>query len=125
MESAGFELRWALEALVEAGMPVEGLWMVGGAANSAHWPAILANTTGVPIHLPQYDNWPALGAGILAGYGLELFESIPAGLSHFQKPACEISPDPQIASFYDTCFEGYKNACRASLQQHGRLTHTT
>jgi sugar (pentulose or hexulose) kinase len=52
-----------------AGLPVAQLWMVGGAAQSPYWPQILADITNLPIQLPQYDAWPALGAAILAGVG--------------------------------------------------------
>ncbi len=92
LESAAFELRWALESIQQAGLPVERLWMTGGAAQSPHWPSVLANVTGVPISLPQYDNWPALGSAVLAGVGIGAFESIEDGLTRFQKPAQDIVP---------------------------------
>jgi xylulokinase len=108
MESAAFELRWALEAVMKAGMPVDALSMVGGAAHSPHWPGILANTTAVPIHLPQYDNWPALGASILAGLGAGLFETISDALSQFQKSVHKIAPNPLGTVSYDQSFERYQ-----------------
>lgn len=111
MESAGFELRWALEALKNAHMPIESLWMVGGAANSTHWPEILANITGVPIQLPRYDNWPALGAALLAGVGIGLFSDFKAGLNHFNKSAIEINPNKNLIAQYDEKFAAYIAAC--------------
>ncbi|MCA9948836.1 MAG: hypothetical protein KDE48_04275, partial [Anaerolineales bacterium] len=75
LQSAAFELRWALEPTRQAGLPIERLWMVGGAAQSPHWPTILADVTNIPIRLPQYHNWPALGAAVLAGVGCGAFES--------------------------------------------------
>jgi len=107
MESAAFELRWALDAAQQAELPVERLWMVGGASQSSHWPAILANITGVPIFLPQYDNWPALGAAILAGVGSNAYENIEDGLACFEKPTQKIVPDEALLSFYDNAFEIY------------------
>ncbi len=110
MESAGFELRWALAALTATQMPIDRLWMVGGAANSPHWPQILANITGVPIQLPSYDNWPALGAALLAGVGVGIFDDIPAGLVHFGKPSDEILPDEDWLNFYTDNFAAYQAA---------------
>ena len=107
MESAAFELRWALDALTAAGMPVEALSMVGGAANSPYWPGILANVTAVPIHLPEYDNWPALGAAILAGLGSRIYESTSDALHLFQKPYRVINPEPLVVSSYDVAFNDY------------------
>lgn len=111
MESAGFELRWALGAIKQAQMPIERLWMVGGAANSPHWPAIIANITGIPIQLPVYDNWPALGAALLAGVGAGLFDSIGTGLAHFKKPARNIEPDEQLMALYEENFKVYQAYC--------------
>jgi len=111
MESAGFELRWALDALKEAKLPIERLWMVGGAANSPHWPAILANITGIPIRLPSYDYWPALGAALLAGVGVGLFKNIEAGLAHFGKPTRKIEPDDKLMALYAENFAVYQAAC--------------
>ncbi len=109
MESAAFELRWALEPTHAAGLPIDCLWMVGGAAQSPHWPQILADVTNIPIRLPQYHNWPALGAAVLAGVGCGVFESIADGLSHFPKPAPEIMPNVDLRSLYDNAFEEYRN----------------
>lgn len=111
MESAGFELRWVLEALRSSQMPVERLWMVGGAADSPHWPAILANITGVPIRLPAYDNWPALGAALLAGVGVGIYDYLPDALAHFGRPAREIQPQTGMKAFYDGNFAAYQAAC--------------
>jgi xylulokinase len=111
MESAGYELRWALTELKKAKMPIERLWMVGGAANSPHWPAILANITGIPIRLPSYDNWPALGAALLAGVGVGSFENIGAGLTHFGKLVTDIEPDDDWVTFYTENFAAYQAAC--------------
>jgi xylulokinase len=111
MESAGYELRWALKALKNAQMPVECLWMIGGAANSPHWPEILANITGTPIRLPDYDNWPALGAALLAGVGVGVFQNIEAALLHFGRPVREIEPAAEWIGLYEENFAVYQTAC--------------
>jgi xylulokinase len=108
LECAAFELRWALEAIQRAGLPVERLWMVGGAAQSSHWPAVLANVTAVPINLPQYDYWPALGAAVLAGVGIKAFDSVESGLERFRKSEIEVMPDKQLKARYDDLFDVYQ-----------------
>ena len=108
MESASYEVRWALENIQASGIPVERLWMVGGAANSPHWPGILADVAGVPITLPQYDYWPALGAAVLAGLGSGMFKNVNEALEQFQKPEEQISPDESHHKLYSDRFEAYK-----------------
>ena len=110
LESAAFELRWALQSIQQAGLPIERLWMVGGAAQSPHWPQILADVLGIPIRLPQYDNWPALGTAVMAGVSLGAFESVAEGVTHFQKPARDLLPDERMREWYDGIFELYQNA---------------
>ena len=109
MEGAAYELRWALEAVQNAGLPVERLWMVGGAAQSPLWPEILANVTGIPILLPEYDNWPALGAALSAGVGVGVYENYEIALTHFHKPAVLIAPDVHQTEYYNAAFKRYKH----------------
>ena len=109
MESAAFELRWALQPIRQAGLPIERLWMVGGAAQSPHWPQILADVGGIPIRIPEYDNWAALGTAVLAGVGIGAFESIEDGLARFQKPARDVLPDAGMRGRYDEMFEKYQS----------------
>ena len=112
MESAGYELRWALEAVKMADQPVEQLWMVGGAAQSPYWPSILANITDLPIQVPDYDYWPALGAAVLAGTGSGVFQNLGSAVDLFKKPSIEILPDQKIQEKYDQGFTKYKEMIR-------------
>ncbi|MDX1412869.1 MAG: FGGY family carbohydrate kinase [Candidatus Promineifilaceae bacterium] len=108
LEGAAFELRWCLDNIRSAGLPVNNLWMVGGAANSTEWPKILASVTNTTLHLPQYDNWPALGAALLGGLGSGIFNSIKEGLNRFQRPTYTVDPDQPQAVAYDNSFNEYR-----------------
>ncbi|MEW5956199.1 MAG: FGGY family carbohydrate kinase [Chloroflexota bacterium] len=108
LEGAAFELRWTLDKIKQAGLPVEHLWVAGGATQSPVWPQILADVGGVPIWLTQYAQWPALGAAILAGVGAGLFETLEAGIARFQKSPRQIAPAESLAHFYGECFAAYQ-----------------
>ena len=108
MEGAAYELRWALEPVRQAGLPVDRLWMVGGATHSSIWPAIVAEVLAVPLSVPQGQHWPAVGAALLAAIGSGAFESIEAGLVRFQRPSRQIQPDPSTSQIYDECFATYR-----------------
>jgi xylulokinase len=109
MEGAAYELRQALEQIRCAGMPIQRMWMTGGAAQSPLWSAILADVTGVPLVLPQYKYWPAVGAAILAGLGGGAFESLAAAQARFQKPARQVEPDQANMSIYGEYFAAYRH----------------
>ena len=124
MEGTAYELRWALEPIRQAGMPIERMWMIGGAAQSPLWPAIVADVTGVPLSLPQacpacpersqgkhgrrVAHWPAVGAAILAGVGSGAFETLADAQARFQRPARQIEPDQERMAIYDECFVAYQ-----------------
>lgn len=108
IEGAAFELRWMLENMRQAGLPVEHLWVAGGATRSPVWPQILADVSGVPISLTQYAQWPALGAAILAGTGVGLFETLAEGIARFQKSPHQVAPNVTLAQFYSERFVAYQ-----------------
>jgi xylulokinase len=112
LEGAAFELRWALESIQQAGLPVEHLWVAGGATHSPVWPQILADVSGVPISLTQYAQWPALGAAILAGTGAGIFETLEEGIDRFQKSPRRIMPDENLTQFYSERFAAYKQTAQ-------------
>jgi xylulokinase len=106
MESPGYELRWALDRWDQAEM-IKSLWMVGGAANNPLWPEILAGITGIPIQVPAYDNWPALGAAILGGIGNGVYPDAQTGAEIFQRSSRTIQPDQSQQAVYASSFERY------------------
>jgi sugar (pentulose or hexulose) kinase len=100
MEGVAYELRLALDAIRNAGMPVDQLWMIGGAARSPHWPDILADVAQVSISIPQEGHSPAAGAAILAGVGSGAFDSVEAGQGLFQMPSRTTEPNRTDSAFY-------------------------
>ena len=107
LESAAFELRWALETIRETGLPIEQLYMLGGASESPHWPSILSTVTGIPIILPKYDNWPAFGAALLAGMSTGVIDNVSEGFEN-QIPMGKITADEVLKVQYDMKFQQYK-----------------
>lgn len=104
LESAAYEVRGALEQVQRAGMELERMWMVGGATRNALWPQIVADVTGLPLSLTHYSHGPALGAALLAGRALGLWDESPAWVSaHF------VEPDGRHAALYDERFAAYQH----------------
>lgn len=108
LEGTAFELRQALEGMRQFDLPVEQLWLAGGAARSPVWPGIIADVTGVPLTLAEYGHWSALGAAILAGFGAGVFETVEAGQILFQKSVRSLAPDPARRPIYDDRFAAYQ-----------------
>lgn len=113
LEGTAFEVRWALDNLRSAGMPVEELWIAGGATRSPVWPQILADVSGVPIVLADYANWAALGAAVLAGWGVGAFPTLADGVARLQPPVRPLQPDASRAGLYAEGLGAYQGAVNA------------
>jgi sugar (pentulose or hexulose) kinase len=108
LEGSAYEVRWGVENIRHAGLPVEQLFLVGGATRSSIWTQILADVIGVPLLVSAYTRWPALGAAILAGVGAGVFRSIEAGQELFRKEFETIEPDQSRRRVYDAGYAEYK-----------------
>jgi xylulokinase len=112
LEAATYELRWALEHLRGAGLAIDQMWMIGGAAQSPLWPQIVADVTGMPLLLSQYRHGPALGAAMLAGMSLGIVSSAEAAEACFQVSARRIEPADTHAPVYERQFAAYQRLAR-------------
>jgi xylulokinase len=109
LESAAYELNWALDVLRQAGKPMDCLWMVGGGARSIYWSELLSNITGIPLYVPDYDHWPALGAALIAGMGAGFFKDIHSALAQFRRTFRKVEPNLQHMTYYRENFEKYRS----------------
>ena len=75
MEGVAYSLKHNLEIAKEAGAEVSVLRAMGGSANSHLWTQIKSDVTGKPIVVPSSDTATTLGAAILAGVGVGMYES--------------------------------------------------
>ena len=75
MEGVALSLKHNLEVAKEAGADVSVLRAMGGSANSLLWTQIKSDVTGKPIVVPSSDTATTLGAAILAGVGIGMYEN--------------------------------------------------
>lgn len=75
LEGVAFSLEHNLRVAAETGAKVGELTAMGGASNSRLWTQIKADVTGKTIRVPTSDTATTLGAAILAGVGVGLYES--------------------------------------------------
>lgn len=116
LEGVAFEVRWALDVVRQAGLPVEQVWLSGGASQSPVWPQILADVTGLPFTLTDYGNWPALGAAVLAGTGMGLFGTLAEGIARLQPPGRQVMPADTHRSLYEERLAAYQRISRQLAQ---------
>lgn len=81
MEGVALSLKHNLEVAMEAGAKVQELRAMGGSANSLLWTQIKADVTGKPIVVPSSDTATTLGAVILAGVGVGMYQDFEEAVS--------------------------------------------
>lgn len=107
LESTAFAVRATLDDLRRAGMPVEELWIAGGATKNPFWPQILADVSAAPIVLADYPSWAALGAAALAGWGAGAFPTLDTAVARLRPPTRRLEPVPSLAPAYAAAFARY------------------
>lgn len=74
LEGVAYSLEHNLQTAKEVGVEVQELIAMGGAANSLLWTQIKSDVTGKVIKVPTSDTATTLGAAILAGVGVGVYE---------------------------------------------------
>lgn len=124
LEGCAHEVRWALDELRSAGIPVEELWLAGGATRSPVWPQLLADVSGVPIVVAGYANWAALGSAILAGWGANAYPTLEEGIARLRPRVERVWPNAALADLYAERQASYRRIARAvndaRVATHGR-----
>lgn len=82
--------------------------VVGGAVRNQFWMQNKADMVGRPIEVPDVEEATPLGAAILAGIGVGLYQDEQDAFEHVYKPGKTYQPDPELASKYVQWFPIYK-----------------
>lgn len=107
MEGVAFSLRHNLEVAEEAGAKVSVLRAMGGSANSLLWTQIKSDVTGKPIVVPASDTATTLGAAILAGVGVGIYDSFEEAVALTVKEQRSHEPNNNYKAVYDKIYEIY------------------
>jgi autoinducer 2 (AI-2) kinase len=104
-EAAAYVVRGHLGIIGElTSAPVTGLTFSGGAAKGALWPQIIADVTGLPVHVPAVTESSALGAALCAGKGAGLYSSLTDLEGALRKRVATFEPQPAAVAAYDDSY---------------------
>ena len=107
MEGVAYALKHNLDVAKEAGAEVSVLRAMGGSANSLLWTQIKSDITGKPIIVPSSDTATTLGAVILAGVGVGMYESFEEAVALTVKEKRSHEPNVENADVYQKNYEVY------------------
>jgi xylulokinase len=104
MEGVTFELRRTLEIVRNAGHPIDVIYHSGGGAYSDLWSQIKADIYQTPVRTFANNEGGILGAAILAGVGVGLYEDEGAGARQCLRYDKTFLPDASLVERYDYQF---------------------
>lgn len=116
LEGVAFSLRRGLDALKDH-RPVEYVIHSGGSANGDTWNQIKADIYDLPVKTVTNHETTALGAAIVAGVGVGLWDSVEQAVNNTVLTGKVYEPNPQNRALYADLYGLFKAA-------HDRLDQT-
>lgn len=109
LEGSAFALRDILTAMVDCGLDVRRLTIVGGGAKGPLWRQIKADVTGLPVRVPTSVETTATGAAILAAVGSGLYDDVAGAVDRFVEFRPDVhEPDASLRDRYDEAYARYR-----------------
>ena len=106
MESTCFAVRANCEQLEEvSGNTIPELIFCGGASRSRLWTQIQSDVLNRPIKIPFSKEATALGAAILAGVGIKIYDNVVDAAERIVKWEQRVEPRQNIASDYEKYYQ--------------------
>ena len=109
MESLGYIICRNLEAVDSMGLEVKQIRTMGGGAKADLWNQIKADITGKPLNVTySAQDTACLGAAILAGYGIGVFESVQAAVDSMVSLRKTFEPDMERHETYKKQYKKWR-----------------
>jgi xylulokinase len=108
LEGITFEIMVNVEKLMEAGIKVEELRVVGGLAKSDAFLQLKADMMGKKVTTLKISEAGTLGVAILAGTACGVYKNIEDAVSKLVKKKQEYYPDEKLHEKYMEKFQTYK-----------------
>lgn len=87
----------------------------GGASKSPLWSQILSDVLGMPVKVPAVKEATALGAAIMAGYGIGIYPSIEEGAKRTVKWDRDFVPNRENHKTYQDLYKTWRKVYAAQL----------
>ncbi|MDY0169138.1 MAG: xylulokinase [Thermoguttaceae bacterium] len=103
LEGVAYSLRDCFRTIVELGLKVDDIRLIGGGAKSALWSQIIADVFARPIIRPAGCD-ASFGAALLAGVGVGLFANAAEAVRCCTRVRDVVQPNPEAARVYAELF---------------------
>jgi autoinducer-2 kinase len=115
-EAAAYVARGHRDIITDlTGSTFSELVFTGGAAKGTLWPQIIADVTGVPVHVPAVKESSALGAAICAGVGAGIYGSLTDLEPDLRVRSGTFEPVPAAMAVYDERYATWRQVYQRML----------
>ena len=109
MEGVVFDLRHSVECFKQLKLPVNEIYIGEGGSRSALWRQIQADVFGKDVQVMAVQDASALGAAIIAGVGVEVFDSFESACGLTVILGETIHSDAERVEKYERYYQRYCN----------------
>ena len=109
MEGVVFDLRHSLECFKQLKLPINEIYISEGGSKSALWSQIQADVFGKEVQVLEVQDTSALGAAIIAGVGVEIFDDFESACSTSVILGETIHSDTARVEKYELQYQRYCN----------------
>jgi xylulokinase len=109
MESIAYDMSYLMVALKKGGAVIDMLRGIGGGIRSEWWTQLKADLTGTVIETVDQPELGTLGAAILAGKALGVWNDLESKAEAFTKASKRYEPNLQRAGLYEKRMEFYRS----------------
>lgn len=116
MESIAYDTVNSLSLMQDEGIEVKRIRITGGGARSAWWTQLKADMTNMPIEVVAHDEPGTLGAALLAGLALGIYDDMEAISIKYSGTKEVYTPDPERAALHQERLEKYRKLMALLLE---------
>jgi xylulokinase len=117
MEGIAYDHVNTLSLMRQEGVPVSRLRATGGGTRSAWWTQLKADLTDLPIEVVDQPEPGTLGAAILAGLAIGVFDDLEETCATLSRTRRVHEPDPRRSEGHGDRFERYRKTVTALLRE--------
>jgi xylulokinase len=121
LESAALAVRDLADVIGQAGGRATEIRLAGPAARCALSSQVRADVLGLPVVLPEVADAGALGAAMVAAYGVGHFPGLREAVRRMSHARAVLEPDPERRALYDRLFPLYRDLYRHLREDFSRL----
>lgn len=116
MENAAMVTKGNMELVssVTGNKPKEIIF-ASGASKSSLWCQIISDVLNLPVHVPKVKESTALGAAILAGIGVGIYDNVEETVNKIVKLEKTYYPNKENVDLYDKLYKKWQEVYKAQL----------